>query len=236
MRNIIIITLLSSVFHQGIGQELNATEKENIRNNIKDIPNDSALMSAKRLIISSSFYEMSEGVKRSNQLKSLSVALEILRLIESQNLDNDDYYDWRAAGYKIIGDNEQAIIYYSKAIQINSKNVYYLQKRAECKMAISNHYGAIPDITKALALKPNDDSLLGNRAMCYVQTEQWNNAIVDANKAISINSKVAFYFLTRGIVHAYFNRKKESCLDFSTAGDLGDQRAFELLKEYCTNK
>jgi tetratricopeptide (TPR) repeat protein len=236
MKTIALLTLLNLIIFHGFSQQLSDVEKENIRKNIKDLPNDSLLMTAKRLIMASSFYELSEGAKRNNEIKSINTALEILKLIEYKNLKNDDYYDWRASGYKMLNNNEQAIIYYSKAIDLNPKKLRYFEKRAECKMAINNHYGAIPDITKALTLNPNDDSLLGNRAMCYVQTDQWNNAMVDITKAISLNKKVGFYFITRGVIHSNFNRKKEACLDFNTAGDLGDERAFEFLREYCTNK
>lgn len=235
MKRIILLAILSFPFHDGFSQELTELEKENIRENIRNMPNDSSLMTAKRLIISSSFYELSQGEQRVKEIKSIHIALEVLRLIEHKNLKNDDYFDWRASGFKLLENYEQAIIFYSKAIEINPKNVRYLKKRAECKMAINNHYGAISDITKALALTPNDDSLFGNRAMCYVLTEQWNNAMLDANKAISLNKKEGFYFLTRGTIHGHFDRKKEACLDYSTAGDLGDERAFEFLREYCSN-
>lgn len=231
-----IIAILFTISLNAFSQELTELEKQNIKENIKGISIDSALMAAKQLIISSSFYELSSAEKRDKEIKAIYIALEIIRLIEYKNLQNDDYYDWRGAGLKLLKNNEQAIIYYSKAIEINPKNVRFFKERAECKMAISNHYGAIPDITKALSLTPNDDSLFGNRAMCYLITEQWNNAMLDINKAISLNNKVGFYFLTRGTIHSHFGRKKESCLDYSTAGDLGDERAFEFLREYCSNK
>lgn len=235
MKELILISILNVFVFQGYSQELNELIKGNIRDNIKNISIDSALMTAKTLIISSSFYELSSGEQREREIKSIYIALEILRLIEHKNLRNDDYFEWRASAFKMLNNNEQAIIYYSKAIEVDSENVRYYKKRAECKMAINNHYGAVPDITKAISLTPNDDSLYGNRAMCYVITGQWNNAVLDISKAISINKKVGFYFLTRGTIHSHFDRKKEACLDYSTAGDLGDERAFEFLREYCSN-
>jgi tetratricopeptide (TPR) repeat protein len=235
MKTPFIVATLLSVFFNSLSQELIEAEKRNIEANIRSISVDSALTTALLLLGRGSFYELSSGEERIKEMRSVHMALEILRLIEPKCLGNDDYYDLRATGFKLLRNYEQAIIYYSKAIAINTKNVRYFKMRAECKMAIHNNYGAIPDLTKALEFMPNDDELYARRASCHLATEQWNNCLIDSNKAISLNSKQGFYYLTRSAVHMYFKRKKEACLDLSTAADLGEEEAFELLSEYCSD-
>lgn len=236
MKKLNPIFFLSIMFiSTGFAQGLTESEKKVVWDKVKNESVDSAFMNAQQIIVSAEA-RITFNLKpeeRSNDVKAVYIALEILNAIEYANLKNDNYYSWRAKGFKLLDNNEQAIIHYSRAIEIEPKNIYYLSKRALCKMAIENHFGAIPDLTKAIMLDRNDDELYGNRAMCYFLTGQLDNAMLDANKAISLNSKNSYYFLVRGNIHWVVERQEEACLDFSTAGDLGDERAFEFLKEYC---
>jgi tetratricopeptide (TPR) repeat protein len=216
-------------------QTLTTNEKQKVSAHVNSISKDSAFILAKHMLMVSTFYETKEGRERDADSKAISVALEVFGLIESEYSRSDEYWFFRATGFGLIKNYEQAIISYSKAIEINPKGVGYFAKRARAKMQISNHYGAIPDFSKAITLDPSDDSLFGDRAICYLVTKQFNNALVDSNKAISLNQRAGSYYLTRGLVHLNFERRKEGCLDFNTAGDLGDERAFEFLRDLCGN-
>ena len=49
-------------------------------------------------------------------------------------------------------------------------------------------------------------------------------------KSVAQGSHASISFLTRKIQS---NRKNESCLDFSKAGELGYYEAYSAIKEYC---
>jgi tetratricopeptide (TPR) repeat protein len=221
----------------GLAQGLTESEKQKVSDKVKKQSVDSALVTAQQIIIGAEV-RIEFNVKpqeRSDVIKSLYVALEVLNAIEYKNLKNSDYYSWKAKAFTLLDNNEQAIMQYSRAIEIDPRNVSNLSKRALCKMAIENHFGAIPDLTKAIKLDQINDDLYANRAMCYFLTHQLDNAMSDANKAISLNRKNSYSFLVRGNIHWVTERQEEACLDFTTAGDLGDERAFEFLKEYCAS-
>jgi tetratricopeptide (TPR) repeat protein len=172
----LFITLISTGFAQGLTE----SEKKVVWEKVKNKSVDSAFIDAQEIIMSADARKTFnlKPQESSNDNKAVYIALEILDAIEYANLKNGRYYSWRAKGFKVLDNNEQAIIQYSKAIEIDPKNVDYLSKRALCKMAIENHFGAIPDLTKAIMLDRNNDELYGNRAMCYFLTHQLDNAIL----------------------------------------------------------
>ncbi len=57
--------------------------------------------------------------------------------------------------------------------------------------------------------------------------------MLDYNKAIELKPDYAQAFYNRGIARYNVKDKVGGCLDFSKAGELGDNSAYDLIKEYC---
>ena len=57
--------------------------------------------------------------------------------------------------------------------------------------------------------------------------------IQDYNKAIELNPDFADAYYNRGIAKYDLGDKNGSCLDWSKAGELGDETAYDLIKEHC---
>lgn len=235
MNKHILTLLLPLICIEALPQQLSEHEKDNIRVNVRRMLNDSALTVATKIIGASSFYETVTGKERQDQIKSIYVAIQMLEVIEHDNLQNERYFHCYAFAQKLLHNYEKCIMSYSKAININPKNIQNYIDRGKCKIEIGDYYGAVPDITKGIMMSPKDDLLFGDRALCYLMTKQVQQALIDANQAIQLNDKVGSYFITRGVARIELNRKKDGCLDLSRATDLGDERAFELIRELCSD-
>lgn len=58
-------------------------------------------------------------------------------------------------------------------------------------------------------------------------------AVKDYNKAIELNPNDVDAYNNRGILKYEIGNQSGACEDWSKAGELGEMRAYELIKEYC---
>ncbi len=58
-------------------------------------------------------------------------------------------------------------------------------------------------------------------------------AIADYSKAIEFNSEYAEVYFWRGMAKFYLSDKKGACLDFRTAGNMGNITALECIRSLC---
>ena len=54
--------------------------------------------------------------------------------------------------------------------------------------------------------------------------------------SIQINPKNVDAYFMRGVLRIEFGDMKNGCLDLSKAGELGDSKAYEVIKEKCNQK
>ena len=69
--------------------------------------------------------------------------------------------------------------------------------------------------------------------MAKVKLEDYRGAIADYTRAIEISPKVAKFYLNRADVLKKLAYLDGACLDWSKAGELGINSAYELIKKYC---
>jgi tetratricopeptide (TPR) repeat protein len=134
-------------------------------------------------------------------------------------------------------DNNVAIIYYSKAIELNPKYAEAYSGRAFCKGELKDHRGAIADYTKAIEMAPKypfdyKDVYMG-RGYAKYNLKDYRGAISDYSKAIEIDVKYAIAYYIRGLAKLKIGQKESGCLDLSKAGELGEADAYEAISKYC---
>ena len=218
----IVPIVFGTFFHVGVNcQGVTDAQKSGIRQVVSAITPDSAFQRA-RNIVENNFEDK----------KEMYVALEVLTIIEPQIKKSAEYYSLRAKCNERIGNLQEALNLFSKAISIDPNEAYLYIDRASCKVLIGNTYAAIVDLTKALTFKPNNQDILVARANCYIGTKQWNLALADINAAYPTKNS-GKYLLYRGLIRVQSGRKQEGCVDLNAATELGENEALGPIKKYC---
>lgn len=65
------------------------------------------------------------------------------------------------------------------------------------------------------------------------EKQEYQDALSDFNSAIDINPKNIVAYTNRGLLKLELGQKDSGCLDLSKAGELGYEKAYELIREYC---
>ena len=91
------------------------------------------------------------------------------------------------------------------------------------------------DLTKAIEMAPTFSSSFFSRGNSKYDLEDFKGAIEDYTKAIELMPDFPEAYFNRGLSKIYTSQKEEGCLDLSRAGELGDGKAYEVIKKHCTN-
>jgi tetratricopeptide (TPR) repeat protein len=133
-------------------------------------------------------------------------------------------------------DRHGAMKDYNLALDKNPKFADAFFARGNVKMKLQDYYGAISDYTAAIALNENYIEAYFNRGKAKQFLQAYEDAINDCSKIIQINPKNVDAYYMRGILRIDFGDLKNGCLDLSKAGELGDLKAYETIKEKCNQK
>ena len=113
----------------------------------------------------------------------------------------------------------------------NSKTV---KTRVQDQVTRSYDYtSAIHDMTRAAELNPDFPYTYYNLGNLYCLSNDLPEAIVQYSKAIDLYPNIGEAFYNRGLVLIYLKDKEKGCIDLSTAGELGVQDAYSVIKKYC---
>jgi len=133
-------------------------------------------------------------------------------------------------------DRHGAMKDYNVAIEKNPKFADAFYARGNVKMKLQDYYGAIADFTSAITINENYIEAYFNRGKAKQFLLAYEDAINDCSKIIQINPKNVDAYYMRGILRINFGDMKNGCLDLSKAGELGDLKAYEVIKERCNQK
>lgn len=133
-------------------------------------------------------------------------------------------------------DRHGAMKDYNHAIEKNGKFADAFFARGNVKMKLQDYYGAIADYTSAIAINENYIDAYFNRGKAKQFLQAYEDAINDCSKIIQLHPKNVDAYYMRGILRIDFGDMKNGCLDLSKAGELGDLKAYEMIKEKCNLK
>lgn len=133
-------------------------------------------------------------------------------------------------------DRHGAMKDYNMAIEKNPKFADALYARGNVKMKLQDYYGAVADYTAAITINENYVDAYFSRGKAKQFLQAYQDAINDCTKIIEINPKNADAYSMRGLLRIEFGDTKNGCLDLSKAGELGDLKAYDLIKEKCNQK
>jgi tetratricopeptide (TPR) repeat protein len=133
-------------------------------------------------------------------------------------------------------DRHGAMKDYNMAIEKNPKFADAFFARGNVKMKLQDYYGAIDDYTGAIVINENYIEAYFNRGKAKQFLMAYEDAINDCSKIIKLHPKNIDAYFMRGILRIDFGDTKNGCLDLSKAGELGDLKAYEVIKEKCNQK
>lgn len=133
-------------------------------------------------------------------------------------------------------DRHGAMKDYNLAIEKNPKSAEVFFARGNVKMKLQDYYGAIDDYSAAIAINQNYIEAYYNRGKAKQFLQAYEDAINDCSKIIQLHPKNIDAYYMRGILRIDFGDMKNGCLDLSKAGELGDLKAYEVIKEKCNQK
>jgi tetratricopeptide (TPR) repeat protein len=99
--------------------------------------------------------------------------------------------------------------------------------------AQKNYDPIIADYTACLKLYPGFYHAYFNRANIKILSNDYIGAIWDFSRAISYDPKFAEGYFNRGLTYIYIRKPDEGCLDLSKAGELGIDKAYDVIKKFC---
>jgi tetratricopeptide (TPR) repeat protein len=133
-------------------------------------------------------------------------------------------------------DRHGAMKDYNTAIDKNPKFADAFFARGNVKMKLQDYYGAISDYSAAITINENYIEAYYNRGKAKQMLQAYEDAINDCSKIIQINPKSIDAYYMRGILRINFGDMAQGCLDLSKAGELGDLKAYEAIKDRCNQK
>ena len=136
--------------------------------------------------------------------KNYDLALsDYFKVIELDvNSVNERYmYGGIADAYKLMGDFEKALVYYTKEIE-NNENYHSLSSRAEFYgYNMKDHINAELDFKKALELSPNVNNVIQSYANYKYYIKDFQSVIELADRAIALEPKdpQSYYLKSRAL-------------------------------------
>lgn len=116
--------------------------------------------------------------------------------------------------------------------------LYYYRGVSKCQL--EDFKGAVTDFNQFVRWaygqkeKLNDfPSVYYNRAYCYGRLHKYNSSLKDINMYISLVKKDPQGYFMRGIAEQQLNLKEKACQDLRKAGEMGIEKAYEIIKDYC---
>jgi hypothetical protein len=122
----------------------------------------------------------------------------------------------------------------------------YLLERGNSKRELNDFRGAISDISTSIdwfhsyVLTTGNANIIDlvsvsyvSRAMAKLGMDDLSGALSDVNEALELSPKGGELFKLRGEIKMLLGQKDSGCLDFSRAGELGIEAAYELIRGNC---
>jgi tetratricopeptide (TPR) repeat protein len=140
-------------------------------------------------------------------------------------------YFGRGIAYANLGNYQQAIKDFNKAIELEPDDAYAYNHRGSTYSDLGNYQQAIKDFNKAIELKPDYSYAYNNRGIAYAALGNYQQAIKDFNKAIELKPDNSNAYGARGIAYGKLGNKQQEIKDLQTAARLGNTIAQDILRK-----
>ena len=95
-------------------------------------------------------------------------------------------YLYRGASYAALKHYQDAILDYTRVVEIDAQSPDAYNARAYVYFAQGNVEQAVTDVTKAIQLAPDAPNFYDSRCEFYLKSEQWALGVADCEKALDL--------------------------------------------------
>jgi tetratricopeptide (TPR) repeat protein len=124
-----------------------------------------------------------------------------------------------------MDDDDQAIGYYDRAIELNPKDAMAFNNRGNIYFHSGDYARAIVDYTQAIELSPEDATAFYNRGIAFYRQGDYARAVTDYDRAIQLNPAYDAAFNNRGLAYARSGDYARAIADFDQAIELNPEDA-----------
>lgn len=176
-----------------------------------------------------------------NNLKNNNKAIEEYSyFIDNYNNNYNTYkaYFFRAGCYVEQNKIREAVYDFTSVINLSKDKDFSLYKaalfsRAFERVKLKDNFGALNDLDKSILLDSTDVESYVLRSEIYLKMGNPNLALTNANQALNLNKNHLNALIARGKSKIALHDIKGGCIDFSRAGELGSDVAWDLIKNHC---
>ncbi len=122
--------------------------------------------------------------------------------------------------YYTLKQPDSALIYFEKALNIDSSNANAYRWRGEIKYDENDNKGAVDDYSFAIQYDPNASNYFA-RGLGYYYLKNYKKAIEDMNKAVELNPNNGQYYYDRGDTKDLLKDNDGACRDWKMAKTKG---------------
>jgi tetratricopeptide (TPR) repeat protein len=127
-----------------------------------------------------------------------------------------------------------AIVYYNKAIALDTTRVDYFWARGNARLTTVDYEGATKDFTKVIQMDPGRAEAYLLRAQIKIYKKEFSDdAVNDLNKAILLNPNLARAYYNLGVIRYVRNDPNMACEYWKKAAEMGYRQAQDYIKMHC---
>ncbi len=136
---------------------------------------------------------------------------------ESEELTLQDAraYNKRGLAYVSTRNYEQAIIDYTKAIELDAHFAEAYNNRSTAHLVMGNFGQAVVDCDRALELAPEFVAAYVNRGIAYTGLRDYDQALADYGKALELTPSNIYAFYNRGNTFLWMSKFQDAITDYS---------------------
>ena len=160
-----------------------------------------------------------------NEKPEVQEVLQEMNAVEQQEEEQREKeqtliaWDYFRRGFRANNEDrkDEAIVEYSKAIELDPKIAAAYNNRGIIYDDLELYQSAIADYNKAIELDANYANAYNNRGVAYKNLKQYEKAIQDYSKAIELEPNDATFYSNRGVAYKCLEQFDKAIKDYTWA-------------------
>ena len=152
--------------------------------------------------------------------------------IKTHPNDAPSYFN-RARVLEEKGNLEEACKDYMKAAKLDPYNSAYRMGSGMCSFRLEKYNQAIIDMNEVLKLDSRSADAYFIKGVSLIKKGEVNGAMESYNNALRYDSNHAGAYFQRGVLKG-LSKKGDPCPDLKKAKNLGEEKANNAIKKYCS--